>query len=210
MIVPAHDPGRSKRTILPPEAGYIADVSAYGSDLAGRRVSGSLLSSDRGAKIADVVNYEITPEQASQGQLLPDRELVMLGAHWLAAGYESAALLELASLGRADLSEARALFEAALTELGHPRAMREHAWHGHWGFIDWARSQVDRTHSPYAAAQRVLEVIGDVPGLWEPGRGPELTSLLSQWDANVDDRLAIDDEIRAHLWSLRADECPWR
>jgi hypothetical protein len=25
MIVPAHDPGRSKRTILPPEAGYIAE-----------------------------------------------------------------------------------------------------------------------------------------------------------------------------------------
>jgi hypothetical protein len=28
----------------------------------------------------------------------------MLGAHWLAAGYESPALLELASLGAADLS----------------------------------------------------------------------------------------------------------
>lgn len=129
-----------------------------------------------GAKIADVVKYEVTPEQASQGQLLSDRELVMLGAHWVAAGYESPALLELASLGAADLSEARGLFETALAELGHPRATLVDAWHGHWSFIDWARKQVDRTHTPYAAAQRVLEVIGDVPELWEPGRGPQLLS----------------------------------
>lgn len=156
------------------------------------------------------MNYEITPEQASQGQLLPDRELVMLGAHWLAAGYESSALLALASLGPSELSEARALFEMALTELGHPRAPMEDAWHGHWGFIHWARSQVDRTHSPYAAAQRVLEVIGDVPELWEPGRGQELMSLLHEWDANVADRTALDNEIRAYLWSLKADDCPPR
>jgi hypothetical protein len=164
--------------------------------------------SARGATIADVVNYEITPEQASQGQLLPDRDLVMLGAHWLATGYESSALLALASLGPSDLSEARALFETALMELGHPRASMEEAWHGYWGLIDWARSQVDRTHSPYAAAQRVLEVIGDVPGLWEPGRGQALMSLLHRWDANLAERPALDDEIRTYLRSLKADDCP--
>ena len=172
---------------------------------------GRFRGADSRAKLADVVNYEITPERASQGQLLPDRELIMLGAHWLAAGYESPALLELASLGPADLSEARSLFEAALTELGHPRAATdEDAWQGHWGFIDWARSQVDRTHSPYAAAQRVLEVIGDVAGLWEPGRGSELMSLLNKWDASEAERSALDDGIRAYLWSLKPDDCPPR
>jgi hypothetical protein len=50
-------------------------------------------------RIGDVVDPETTPEQASRGQLLPDRELAMLGAHWLAAGYDSPALRQLASLG---------------------------------------------------------------------------------------------------------------
>jgi hypothetical protein len=175
-------------------------------DLAGR--AEITLSGGPSAKIADMASYEITPEQASQGQLLPDRELVMLGAHWLAAGYESPALLELASLGAADLREARGLFETALTELGHPRAGSVDGWHGHWSFIDWARNQADRTHTPYAAAQRVLEVIGDVPELWEPGRGPEIMSVLNQWDVNLADRPALDDEIRTYLWSLSADDCP--
>ena len=68
-----------------------------------------LLRPTPGATMADVVRYEITPEQASRGQLLPDRDLIMLGAHWLAAGHESPALLELASLTPSDVNEARAL-----------------------------------------------------------------------------------------------------
>jgi hypothetical protein len=110
--------------------------------------------------------------------------------------------------GGSGLREARGLFETALTELGHPRAGSVDGWHGHWSFIDWARNQADRTHTPYAAAQRVLEVIGDVPELWEPGRGPEIMSVLNQWDVNLADRPALDDEIRAYLWSLSADDCP--
>ena len=153
-----------------------------------------------------MANFEITPDQASRGDLLPDRELAMLGAHWLAAGYDSPALRRLASLGTPELSQARALFEDALAELGYPR--QNDAWHGHWSFIVWARSQVDRTHTPYAAAQRVLEVIGDVPELWEPGRGQELMTLLRVWDANTAERPAVDGEIRAYLLSLRAQDCP--
>jgi hypothetical protein len=42
----------------------------------------------------------------------------------------------------------------------------EQPWWGYWGLIAWARDQMDRRLSPCAAAQRVLEVIGDVPDLW--------------------------------------------
>src|SRR4051794_41170971 len=93
------------RAILPMSAPRPCRYPAYAIDLAGGapdryRGAGS------GARIS-AMNYEITPEQACRGQLLPDRELVMLGAHWLAAGYDSPALLQLASLGPPDLSEAR-------------------------------------------------------------------------------------------------------
>lgn len=159
----------------------------------------------RDATIAGVAS-EITPEQARRGELLPDRELAMIGAQWLAAGYESPALVQLASLGRNDLAEARTLFETALEELGYPRD--QGAWLGHWGSIDWACNQVDTTHSPYAAAQRVLEAVGDVPDLWKPGRGQELMALLREWDTYPARRSEIDDALRHHLRSLKADDRP--
>ncbi|CAN5402227.1 hypothetical protein BH10ACT8_BH10ACT8_23110 [soil metagenome] len=153
----------------------------------------------------------VKPAEAGRGRLLPDRDLSMLAAEWLAAGYDSPALVELASLHPADLGEARSLFEATLTELGHPRALTdEDSWRGHWGFIDWARNQMDLTHSPYAAAQRVLEVIGDVDGLWEPGKGAELTALLNQWDSHPPDRPALNDKIRAHLRAFKPEDLPPR
>ena len=67
---------------------------------------------------------------------------------------------------------------------------------------------MDRRLSPYAAAQRVLEVVGDVPELWEPGRGERLMSMLREWDAQPDRRDALDDDIRALLRSLKADTVP--
>jgi hypothetical protein len=79
-------------------------------------------------------------------------------------------------------------------------------WRGYWGLIAWARDEMDRRLSPYAAAQRVLEVVGDVPELWAPGRGEALMSVLREWDAQLDRRDALDEDIRALLRSLNADQ----
>ncbi|NUR07224.1 MAG: hypothetical protein HOQ45_09455 [Nocardioidaceae bacterium] len=67
---------------------------------------------------------------------------------------------------------------------------------------------MDKTHSPYSSAQYVLEILGDVPDLWEPGRGDELMQLLREWDRNRDERHAIGDKIRDHLRSLRETDVP--
>jgi hypothetical protein len=68
--------------------------------------------------------------------------------------------------------------------------------------------QLDRTYAPYAAAQYVLEVLGDVPELWEPGRGEELMRLLHRWDDVQDDRDATAQQIRRHLGSLKRSDSP--
>ena len=74
----------------------------------------------------------------------------------------------------------------------------------------WARNQVDRTHSAYAAAQRVLEEVGDESDSWELGRGQELMALLREWDEHPARRTEIDDALRLLLRSLQADDCPSR
>jgi hypothetical protein len=60
------------------------------------------------------------------------------------------------------------MFDAVLAELGHPvvpidSPYDQLPWRGCWDRICWAVDQMDRTHSPYASAQRVLEILGDVP-----------------------------------------------
>jgi hypothetical protein len=44
----------------------------------------------------------------------------LLGAYWLAAGYDSPALIQLAALTASDVHEARALMPTVLAELGYP------------------------------------------------------------------------------------------
>jgi hypothetical protein len=150
----------------------------------------------------------ITPEQLSHGRIVRDEDLPELAAQWLVAGYDSPALRELAGLTRRDAMEASQLVPEVLAELGHPIVASDFPyeylpWRGHWEGIWWAVDQMDKTHSPYASAQYVLEIFGDVPGLWEPGRGDELMRLLRDWDENRDERRAIGDKIRDHLRSLR-------
>ncbi|TWD73446.1 hypothetical protein FB561_7337 [Kribbella amoyensis] len=62
----------------------------------------------------------ITPRELSQGHQVADADLPLLAAHWLADGYDSPTLRELAGLTHRDGQEARTLRDTVLAELGHP------------------------------------------------------------------------------------------
>ena len=79
----------------------------------------------------------------------------MLAAHWLVEGYDS-----------------------PVRTITTP--YDELPWRGYWEQIRWAVGQMDKTHTAYASAQHVLEVLSDVPDLWDPGRGTDLVNLLEQ------------------------------
>lgn len=137
----------------------------------------------------------------------------MLAAQWLVEGYDSEGLRELAGLSRRDVVEARRMFAEVLGELGYPvprsnSPWEDLPWRGHWDDIWWFVDQIDRTHTPYAAAQRVLEILSDAPELWEPGRGGRLQELLDSRRDRPGDRERLDDEIRTHLRSLAEDDVP--
>ncbi|TCC39673.1 hypothetical protein [Kribbella sindirgiensis] len=137
----------------------------------------------------------------------------MLAALWLVEGYDSPLLRELAGLTRRQSTEARQMFDAVLAELGHPvrtitTPYDELPWRGYWEQIRWAVDQMDKTHTAYASAQRVLEVLSDVPDLWGPGRGTDLVDLLEQWNEHRDRRNELTDRIRTHLRSLREGDVP--
>ncbi|MGW5361498.1 hypothetical protein [Actinopolymorpha pittospori] len=105
--------------------------------------------------------------------MIADADLPMLAAQWLVDGYDSPSLRELAGLTRTEATQAHHMMSAVLAELGHPLVpvdvpWDELPWRGYWTDIWWFVDQIDRTYSPYAAAQRVLDVLGDVPELWEP------------------------------------------
>jgi hypothetical protein len=160
-----------------------------------------------------VADLDITPEEASRGRTVRDADLPMLAAMWLTRGFDSPLLRELAGLTRYQATEARRMFEAVLAELGHPVVpirfpYDELPWRGYWDQIRWSVEQMDTTHSPYASAQRVLEVLGDVAGLWEPGGGRQLMTLLERWDADPERRNELTERIRAHLRSLREGDVP--
>lgn len=165
-----------------------------------------------------VVTFEdvkaITPETAERyADSVRDSDLPMLAAHWLADGYDSDALRDLAGLTARDGAEARVLLPEVLSSLGHPAVVIENhydeaPWRGYWGRIAWAQQVMDGLMSPYAAAQVVLEVAGDVDGLWAPAGGDKLMALLAEWDQNPDDRQAIDERIRAQVQALREGDVP--
>jgi len=129
---------------------------------------------------------ETSPEEASRSgaSSVRDEDLPMLAAHWLAQGYDSEELLELAGLTRQEAREGgRRLLAGVLSSLGWPtrdwrNAPEELPWLGYWYRIAWAQEQVDRLLSPYAAAQEVIDVASDVPDLWIPAGGERLALLL--------------------------------
>jgi hypothetical protein len=133
----------------------------------------------------------------------------MLAAVWLAQGYDSKELRALAGMTRQEARQAgRQLLPAVLASLGWPMRVEDIAWLGYWREIEWAQKQVDRLLSPYAAAQKVIEIAGDVPDLWVPAGGERLMSLLRDWDEHRAERARIDDQIREHLRSLREEDVP--
>ena len=158
---------------------------------------------------------EISPEQASKsGGYVRDEDLPMLAAEWLAQGYDSDELRELAGMTRQEAREGgRRRMADVLSSLGWPmrdwrNAAEEIPWLGYWSEIEWAQVQTDRLLSPYAAAQEVIDVAGDVPDLWIPAGGERLVSLLRHWDERPAERQRIDDQIRQHLRSLREEDVP--
>ena len=72
----------------------------------------------------------------------------------------------------------------------------------------WAVEQMDTTHSPYASAQRLLEILGDVPDLWAPGGGQQVRTLLAQWNEQPDHREELTEQISTHLRSLHDSDVP--
>jgi hypothetical protein len=155
----------------------------------------------------------ITPEQASHGRTIPDRDLPMVAAQWLVDGHDSPLLRELASLTSRQALEGQVRLADVLAELGHPARQvdspyEQLAWRGRWEDIWWAVDRLDRTHRPYASAQYVLEIIGDYEGLWEPGGGDALMALLRDWDEKPDERAGVEARIRSHLRGLREDDVP--
>lgn len=171
---------------------------------------------------------EISPAQASLSgaRRIRDEDLPMLAAVWLAQGHDSEELRELAGLSRQDgRREGRLLLPGVLASLGWPLRVQDDArewpawleeddareelpWLGYWSRIEWARDEMDRLLAPYAAAQVVIEVAGDEPDLWVPVGADLLISLLRDWDDHRAERQRIDDQIRGHLRSLRAEDVP--
>jgi hypothetical protein len=97
---------------------------------------------------------------------------------------------------------------AAILEHDRQGAREELPWLGYWPRIAWARDEMDRLLAPYAAAQVVIEVAGDVPDLGVPAGRERLMSLLRHWDDHPAERQRIDDQIREHLRSLREENAP--
>jgi len=159
---------------------------------------------------------EISPPEASRNGAghVRNEDLPMLAAVWLAQGYDSDELRELAGMTRQEGQQGgRQLLPGVLASLGWPmrdcRNPREEIpWRGYWDAIAWAQEQMDRLLSPYAAAQKVIEVAGDVPDLWVLAGGERLMSLLRDWDEHRAERQQIDDQLREHLRSLREEDVP--
>jgi hypothetical protein len=156
---------------------------------------------------------DVTPEQASHGRVIPDRDLPMVAAQWLVDGYDSPLLRVMASLTPRQALEGTVRLADVLTELGHPirevhSPSEQLPWRGQWEGIWWAVDRMDRTHRPYASAQYVLEIVGDHEDLWGPGGGEALMAMLRAWDENSDQRPAIDEQIRGHLRGLGEVDVP--
>lgn len=137
----------------------------------------------------------------------------MLAAQWLAEDYDSPLLRDLASLSPREALEVKVRLSDVLAELGFPitspsSPYEDLPWRGQREGIWWAVDQMDRSYTPYASAQYVLEIIGDYEGLWEPGGGDQLMALLRAWDVKRDARTGIEEEIREHLRGLRQDQVP--
>jgi|GEM_PF-4080802 len=157
----------------------------------------------------------ISPEDASRGAIrdLHDADLPMLGAVWLATGYDSESLRELAAMTKHDGPQARRLTLKVLSSLGYPPVRinnpgTELAWRGYWPKIRWAQREMDILLTPYAAVQTILAVASDEPDLWGPAHGDELVQVLLTWDQDPDRRHDLDAQLRSLVARLEEAAVP--
>lgn len=108
----------------------------------------------------------ITPVDAALGatEELPDAELPLLAAVWLAQGWQSDPLIELAGMSRDEARlDARRLLQPVLDSLkvgpGLPRSASGSARFAER--VGWAVRAMTGPFIPYSAAQKVLELADD-------------------------------------------------
>lgn len=151
------------------------------------------------------------PEEASRGgaDQLRDEQLPLLAAEWLARGYDSSELVQLATMTSTEArSEARRLLPEVIASLGlrfvvadlgarsDPDALLRSS-------VAWAVGAMEDLFTPYAAAHMVLVAIEDEASLQQPAE--PLWELVRAYEASPrSDRADVQRRIADELWRLRA------
>lgn len=151
----------------------------------------------------------VTPADAARGatQHLPDSDLPLLAARWLAEGWDSEALIELAGMSRAEAQlDARRLLPVVLTSLGFDASSdyRSSGLVRYTDLIGWAVRAMNGPFIPYSAAQKVLEVADDEPDTFDgmPGLDALAAALRAHEVASGVDREQADARVRRLLDDL--------
>jgi hypothetical protein len=148
----------------------------------------------------------ITPRDAAFGSTdhVPDERLPMLAAGWLAEGWSSETLVELASMSQAEArAGARRLLPDVLASLGvaEPYSRQGEARSRYTALIAWAVREMDGRFVPYSAGQKVLEVVDDDPQTFDdmPGAEELRARLRDVEKASSAQRIAAQAAVRAML-----------
>lgn len=142
----------------------------------------------------------------------------MIAAEWLVQGWDSDALVELAGLSRSEAQmEARRLLPSVLESLGFDTALMDLPPPPACRYAErvcWAVRAMNGPFTPYSAAEKILEMVEDRPGVFDGQSGlAELRTLVNAYTSAVgEQRRSAQDSIREHLYavatSLRVVEEP--
>lgn len=148
----------------------------------------------------------ISPRDAACGSTsyVPDERLPMLAAAWLADGWNSEALVELASMTEAEArTDARRLLSTVLDSLGvmQPYSVQNEAAARYAALIAWAVREMDGRFVPYSVAQKVLEAVDDDPQTFKdmPGAAALRATLRDVEQSPIEHRDAAQAAVRAVL-----------
>lgn len=131
----------------------------------------------------------------------------MLAAEWLVQGWDSEALVELAGLSRSEAQmEARRLLPLVLESLGFDTGSMNLAATPARRYAEricWAVRAMEGPFTPYSAAEKILEMAEDEPGLFDgqPGLVELRTLANAQTVASRADQRPARDRIRERLLS---------
>lgn len=139
-----------------------------------------------------MTDYDVTPEQASHGRTIPDRDLPMVAAQWLVDGYDSPLLRELASLTSRQALEGERYDEIRAAALGLPDADRANLANDLVHSIDSPYDDRDDTDWDAEIRSRVDDII---EGRVKTIPGDEVRA-----------RLAADREERRRRGSTRTED----